>query len=73
MALTAWNRFRHSVYSGGTRYNRGTSIPSPEECEAQPDAPSFRVQPDALWWRAVMLQGLYVSEYGNPVAVNPKR
>jgi len=29
-------------YLSGTGYNEGTSIPSPEGCEAKPDATSFR-------------------------------
>ena len=73
MAVIGWNGTHQSTYSGGTGYNEVTSIPLPEECEAQPDTISFRVQPDALWWRVVMLQGLYVTESGNPIAVDPKR
>ena len=30
-------------------YNEATSVPLPDGCEAQPEAASFRVQPDALW------------------------
>lgn len=35
----------------------------PEGCEAQPEATSLRVQPDALWWWAAMLRGLYVTAH----------